>query len=403
MKKALFFLFLMPIFVFGQVSLGGVKISQLPALTGTPNTTDLLPIVNNSQTKKVTLAQILALDTASHTGATGPTGPTGNAGNNGATGATGHTGVTGATGPTGATGATGANGSDGSNGATGPTGVVGVAYNGLTISNDTVTLGGDISAPTFLVNASRLPFLITNDLGSPAQSFGIGDLISLGAGLDGIGALIGVDSQVLIQGAGQGILTNADGGTGILILQNSSPAWALPTTAGSSGQFLKTNGFTTTWASPFPSSSAGFLYDNGSGIRSWASPFPANAAGQLTNDGSGSLSWAPILPANSSGYLLNDGSGGLSWATITAPTILHASNGLSTDGDSVILGGTLNRNMSIDGFGYLVNINSSNRTDSVTSVYIARAGQGFSFYNYYQDGSIFPNYVNNLFIANDTI
>ena len=81
--------------------------------------------------------------------------PTGGAGSTGPTGATGPTGNTGATGPAGSNGTNGTNGTNGATGATGPTGITGPTgagesyafTNGLTLSNDTVKLGGTLTDP----------------------------------------------------------------------------------------------------------------------------------------------------------------------------------------------------------------------------------------------------------------
>ncbi len=117
------------------------RISQLPldnAVTGP----DVVPIVSDGATKRVTLTTLAQFFAAA--GPTGPTGVgvTGPAGAAGAsvTGPTGPQGVSGdsgsagATGPTGPTGvgATGPAGSSGSEGGTGPTGPAGAAATGPT-------------------------------------------------------------------------------------------------------------------------------------------------------------------------------------------------------------------------------------------------------------------------------
>jgi hypothetical protein len=103
----------------------GKKITDLPALVGTPLPTDVLPIVNNGITKQATVAQVCAADTAFHTGPTGPTGATGATGANGTPGANGNNGLDGANGLDGVTGPTGATGANGATGPTGPTGAAG--------------------------------------------------------------------------------------------------------------------------------------------------------------------------------------------------------------------------------------------------------------------------------------
>lgn len=119
------------------------RITQLPldtAVTGP----DVVPIVSDGATKRVTLATLKTFFQASGpTGATGPastvTGPTGSSGAAGSVGATGATGaagvsVTGPTGPAGSAGASGEPGATGPTGAsvTGPTGAAGESITGPT-------------------------------------------------------------------------------------------------------------------------------------------------------------------------------------------------------------------------------------------------------------------------------
>ena len=72
-----------------QYSVVGTRISQLNPMIGPALSTDLLPLVDSGETKKVTILQVIQADTFYHIGATGPTGAQGSNGPMGITGPTG--------------------------------------------------------------------------------------------------------------------------------------------------------------------------------------------------------------------------------------------------------------------------------------------------------------------------
>ena len=145
------------------------RITQLPldtAVTGP----DVVPIVSDGATKRVTLTTLAGFfATAGATGATGPqgvgvTGPTGPAGSNGTIG------VDGATGPTGAAGGVGATGPQGGAGPTGSTGPAGVAGpTGAAGTNGSVGVDG-ATGPTGAASTTTGPTGATGATGSNATA-----------------------------------------------------------------------------------------------------------------------------------------------------------------------------------------------------------------------------------------
>jgi hypothetical protein len=82
------------------------KISQLNEVTS-PNSTDVLPIVNGGETKKITVANLAVA------------GSSGTSGSNGSSGSSGSNGSNGSSGTSGSNGSSGSNGTDGSSGTSG--------------------------------------------------------------------------------------------------------------------------------------------------------------------------------------------------------------------------------------------------------------------------------------------
>lgn len=109
----------------------------------------------------LSVASIMVTTTVpGHAGKDGPIGPPGITGPQGPTGPTGATGATGATGETGPAGPPGEKGDQGDPG-------VAVAENGLTLTGDTLTLGGDLIDDTTIdLVGSTLTFADTGGAGS---------------------------------------------------------------------------------------------------------------------------------------------------------------------------------------------------------------------------------------------
>lgn len=246
--------------------------SQIPNLTPvvllSPNAE--LEIVQDGVTYRTTAGAIANVSPGptgpTGAGPTGPTGPTGATGNTGPTGAastvqgpTGAAGPQGSTGPTGPTGSTGAIGPTGASltGPTGPTGATGAAS---TVAGPTGPTGASITGPTGATGPGggvgptgpQGPNTIIID--STAVISGTsGRMLFDKSGLTGETTGITTDGAaaltVGVQQTTQGslILGNTAAGsysTTIKSSNSASAAWTftLPTTAGTSGYLLQTNG-----------------------------------------------------------------------------------------------------------------------------------------------------------------
>lgn len=171
------------------------KFTQLPldtAVTGP----DVVPIVSDGETKRVTLTTLAAFFATGGSGSTGPTGPAGIAST--------VTGPTGSAGANGSAGATGPSGAAGSQGSTGPTGSEGAAS---TVTGPTGSTGPSVTGPTgaSYTNIVVTPTALAANTTVTGYSPGSGDIYRL--------AVTG-STGVTIQGMG---ITGIDGDAKLLI------------------------------------------------------------------------------------------------------------------------------------------------------------------------------------------
>jgi len=188
------------------------------------------------------------------TGATGPTGPTGAAGTNGTNGvdgATGPTGPTGATGSTGPAGTNGTNGVDGATGPTGPTGPTGAAGTNGTNGTDGATGPTGPTGPTGANGGTDIVLDTTPQLAADLDMFtNSAELLvtgnvyvfryHTGAGATNYGLYFNLTAAryELLNGSGVEVFA-VNANTGVTKISN---AYTLPTSDGTSGQVLTTDG-----------------------------------------------------------------------------------------------------------------------------------------------------------------
>ena len=97
------------------------KISQLTEIT-TPNSNDVIPIVNGGSTKKITVANLAVAGSSGTSGSNGSSGTSGTSGSNGSSGSSGSSGLNGSSGTSGTSGSNGSSGTSGSSGSSGTSG-----------------------------------------------------------------------------------------------------------------------------------------------------------------------------------------------------------------------------------------------------------------------------------------
>jgi hypothetical protein len=100
------------------------KISQLTEVTN-PNPNDVIPIVNGSETKKITVANLAVAGSSGTSGSNGSSGTSGNNGTSGTSGSNGSDGTSGSNGSSGTSGINGTSGTSGVNGTSGSSGTSG--------------------------------------------------------------------------------------------------------------------------------------------------------------------------------------------------------------------------------------------------------------------------------------
>ena len=109
------------------------KISQLNEVTS-PNSSDVLPIVNNGETKKITVANLAVAGSSGTSGSNGSSGTSGVNGTSGSSGTSGIDGSSGTSGINGTSGTSGVNGTNGSSGSSGSGGTSGTSGTGISAS-----------------------------------------------------------------------------------------------------------------------------------------------------------------------------------------------------------------------------------------------------------------------------
>lgn len=222
------------------------KISQLTLDTAVVGA-DVVPIVSDGETKRVTLTTLSDFFGAS-AGATGPTGPsvTGPTGAAGEAGSAGVAGSTGPTGPsvTGPTGAAGEAGVAGSAGVTGPTGTAGESITGPTGATGaggpaTVTSAAPFNAATTVTGFAAGDWDIIRVSVTGTTGVNLQDLAATAA--DGTGKLfinVGATAPITLQHAtgpnanarfavpwkGDYVMS-ADGGAALVIYDETSAVW----------------------------------------------------------------------------------------------------------------------------------------------------------------------------------
>jgi hypothetical protein len=127
------------------------KISQLTEVTN-PNPNDVIPIVNGSETKKITVANLAVAGSSGTSGSNGSSGTSGSNGSDGISGSNGSSGTSGENGTSGTSGVNGTSGSSGTSGSNGSSGtsgtspsLVGYAITGSNVFNGNQTITGSLN------------------------------------------------------------------------------------------------------------------------------------------------------------------------------------------------------------------------------------------------------------------
>jgi len=135
------------------------KISQLTEVTN-PNPNDVIPIVNGSETKKITVANLAVAGSSGTSGSNGSSGTSGNNGSSGTSGSNGSDGTSGSNGSSGTSGINGTSGSNGSSGSSGENGTSGTSgINGT--SGSSGTSGSNGSSGTSGTSPSLVGYAVT--------------------------------------------------------------------------------------------------------------------------------------------------------------------------------------------------------------------------------------------------
>ncbi len=125
------------------------KISQLTEVTN-PNPNDVIPIVNGSETKKITVANLAVAGSSGTSGSNGSSGTSGNNGSSGTSGSNGSSGTSGSNGSSGTSGFNGSSGTSGENGTSGSSGTSGEST--LIITSSTQPTGKPTGSLWFNTN-----------------------------------------------------------------------------------------------------------------------------------------------------------------------------------------------------------------------------------------------------------
>ena len=130
------------------------KISQLTELTS-PLSGDTLPIVNNGETKRITVANLAVAGSSGTSGSSGSSGSNGSSGTSGSSGSNGSSGTSGSSGSNGSSGSSGSNGSSGTSGINGSSGTSGI--NGTSGTSGSNGSSGSSGVSTLIISSDAQP------------------------------------------------------------------------------------------------------------------------------------------------------------------------------------------------------------------------------------------------------